>query len=207
LSACQARPGFDVARVIRVGYIAAMHACCARLRRTRSAGFTLVELMVVVAITGILATIGISLVRGHLNVAKSNRALAGVQAIRAAEESFRAQNGSYLDCSGVTAAWFPMLTPGQVKYEWHQTSHADWPRWATLGVPAIDSTQFGFLVNAGKPGDPYPVLQTADKPTLSASADPWYVIQVKGDVDGDGVFMLGFATSRTGDVYLEREGE
>jgi prepilin-type N-terminal cleavage/methylation domain-containing protein len=183
-----------------------MHVCSARLRRTKNAGFTLVELMTVVAITGILAAIGISLVRGHLNVAKANRALSGIQALRTAEEAFRSQNGQYLDCS-LSGKWYPMLVPGKLKYEWHQAGHADWPQWKNLGLPTDGGTQFGFLVNAGSPATAYPALQTADKPTLPASPDPWYVIQVEGDLDGDSVFMLGVATSATGEVYVEHEGE
>src|SRR5258706_10938134 len=159
-------------------------------RRSRSAGFTLVELMTVVAITGILAAIGVSLVRGHVNVAKANRALAGMEAIRVAEEGFRAQNGQYLNCSlGSTPQWYPMLVPGKSVYDWRQSTHADWPQWQALGVPRDGGTQYGFLVNAGTPGTAYPTLQTTIKPTLPAATDPWYAIQVKGDIDGDGIFM------------------
>lgn len=176
-------------------------------RRAASAGFTLVELLTVVLITGILAAIAITLVRGHVNVAKAGRAVAGIQAIRTAEESFRAQNGQYLDCSGANTYWYPMQSPGKTSYEWHQTDHPDYARWAVLGFPSGGTTQFGYLVNAGKPGSTYPTLQTANKPTLPASPDHWYVIQVKGDTDGNGVYMLGSATSFNGEVYLEHEGE
>lgn len=178
------------------------------LLRLQSAGFTLVELMTVVAITGILAAVGVTLIRGHLNVAKANRALSGIAAIRAAEEAFRAENGRYLDCSGSTAKWYPMLVPGKAKYEWHQTGHVDGPCWATLPVTNTSPTQYGFLLNAGTPNTAFPTtFQTAQAPTLTASPDPWYIIQVKGDIDGNGVPMLGIATSFNGEVYLEREGE
>jgi prepilin-type N-terminal cleavage/methylation domain-containing protein len=176
-------------------------------RRAQSAGFTLVELMVVVLITGILAAIGISLVRGHLNVAKANRALSGIQSIRAAEEAFRAQNGQYLDCSGNNASWYPVVSPGKVKYEWHQPSHPDYARWMGLEITGDKLTQYGYLVNAGNPSTAYPTLQTTTKPVLTPSPDNWYIIQVKGDIDGNGVPMLGLASSFNGEVYLEREGE
>lgn len=178
------------------------------VRRRQSAGFTLVELMTVVAITGVLAAIGVMLVRGHVNVAKANRALSGISSLRAAEEAFRAENGTYLDCSGVNANWYPMLEPGKTKYEWHQpTTHPDGARWAALAVTNTSPTQYGFLLNAGSPSAAYPTLQTTVKPTLPASPEPWYVIQVKGDIDGDKVPMLGLATSFNGEVYLENEGE
>jgi len=178
------------------------------LRRLHSAGFTLVELMTVVAITGILAAVGVTLIRGHLNVAKANRALSGIAAIRAAEESFRAENGRYLDCSGTTKKWYPMVEPGKSKYEWHQTGHIDGARWALLPVTDTSPTQYGFLLNAGTPNTAYPTsFETAQDPALTPSPDPWYIIQVKGDLDGDKIPMLGLATSFNGEVYLEHEGE
>jgi prepilin-type N-terminal cleavage/methylation domain-containing protein len=176
-------------------------------RRIGNAGFTLVELMTVVLITGVLAMAGIALVRGHVQVAKAIRAQAGVQAIRTAEEGFRAQNGQYLDCSGKNAKWYPMLSPGKTKYDWHQSSHPDYANWSGLGVQGINTTQYGYLVNAGNPNAAFPTLQTAAKPTFAASPDHWYIIQVKGDLDGDGVPMLGLASSFNREVYLEHEGE
>jgi prepilin-type N-terminal cleavage/methylation domain-containing protein len=179
-----------------------------RERRVRRRGFTLVELMAVVAITGILAVVGVVLVRGHLRAAKVNDALAGIQAIRSAQEAYRAQNGQYLNCSSPTEPrWYPMDEPGETAYEWRQESHPDWPRWRELGVTRTRPTQFGFAVNAGNPGTGYPVFQTATDPVLSASPDPWYVIQVKGNLDGDSVPMIGIAASFNPEVYIENSGE
>jgi len=175
-------------------------------RRALGAGFTLVELLTVVAITGILATVGVVLVRNHLSMAKANRALSGLQALSAAEVAFRAENGRYLDCSGTTARWYPMLIPGKTLYDWRQT-HADGPCWQALGLPRDSGTQYGYLLHAGLPGVVAPVLATAAQPVLGTSPEPWFVIQVKGDLDGDGVFLQGFATSWSGEVYLENEGE
>lgn len=166
--------------------------------------------MVVVVITGILATIGIMLVRGHLNAAKVNRALAGVQAIRVAQEQYRAQGGQYLSCSSfVDPRWYPMEVPDQLVHDWRNFTRAgDGACWKQLGVLQDGSgTQYGYLVHAGLPGAGYPTLELADAPALPASAQLWYVIQVKGDIDGDGSFMQGVATSYSGEVYLENEGE
>jgi prepilin-type N-terminal cleavage/methylation domain-containing protein len=178
----------------------------ARRRCPRNAGFTLVELMAVVLITGILAAIAVSLVRDHVNVAKSNRALAGIQAIRAAQEAFRAQNGRYLDCT-VNGGWFPMATPGKVLYDWRQDEHLDWDNWQALGVARYAPTQFGYMVDAGIPGQGYPELFTTADPTIPAATTDWYVIQAKGDLDGDGRFYQAVATSNASSVYVEREGE
>jgi prepilin-type N-terminal cleavage/methylation domain-containing protein len=178
----------------------------ARRCRRPNAGFTLVELMAVVVITGILAAIGVSLVKNHVNVAKSNRALAGMQAIRAAEEAFRAQNGRYLDCSR-SKQWFPMTDPGKRTYDWRQPDHPDWEWWKALGVVRDAPTQYGFQVNAGSPTKAYPELYTTKDPVIPASQDDWYVIQTKGDLNGNKVYFQAIATSTTAQIYVEHEGE
>ena len=66
-----------------------------RARGMRSSrGFSLVEMMVVVAITAILAMIGITLFRKYIGSSKGTEAMAVIQAIRAAEESDALTPGS-----------------------------------------------------------------------------------------------------------------
>ena len=171
-------------------------------------GFTLVELMVVVAITGVLATIGTMMVRTHFKEAKTSEALALIQALRIAEESQRAEGGTYLSCS-LTAGtpWYP-ASPNGVQHAWQQPSHADWARWQQLGISQPEGTQFGFLLHAGTPADALPIPQTTNRPTWPTTlADPWYVIQAAGDRDKDSTFSLLLAASFNGEVYVENDGE
>src|SRR5688572_12815290 len=65
------------------------------IRRRSSRAFTLIELMVVVAIVGILATIGIVLFRKWVFHTRSVEALGMVQSIRTAQERWRAETGAY----------------------------------------------------------------------------------------------------------------
>lgn len=179
-----------------------------RRSRVKSRGFTLVELMAVVTITGILATVGTLMVRKYFAQAKTAEAVAIIQSIRVAEESRRAETGNYLSCSSPNeTAWYPAAPNGSVR-AWRNPSHADWARWQLLGVTRTDGTRFGFLLTAGAPGATPPTLVTASQLTWPTSLpDPWYVIQAAGDNDKDGIYTLVAASSLNGELYVENDGE
>jgi prepilin-type N-terminal cleavage/methylation domain-containing protein len=73
-----------------------------RLMR-KHAGFTLVELMIVVAIVAILAAIAIPSYLRFQSKAKTAEATNNLGAIRAAEETYRAENDTYLACTASPA--------------------------------------------------------------------------------------------------------
>lgn len=170
-------------------------------------GFTLVELLTVVAITGILATIGTILVRQHFAHAKTTEAVATIAAIRQAQSARLAETGSYQNCTAVgSTLWYP-AEPDGTRRPWEKSNHVDWPNWRQLHVSQPDGTRFGFLVHAGFPGATLPTPVTAKKPTWPTPTDPWFVIQAAGDQDQDKTFTLLVATSFTGELYVENDGE
>jgi prepilin-type N-terminal cleavage/methylation domain-containing protein len=185
------------------------HGFCslARLRRRGSQGFTLVELLTVVAIMGVLAAVAVTLVRHHLRSAKMTEGMAGVQAIRSAEAARRAETGTYLDCNGAGGAFFPSKPNAKVN-AWQMSSHSDWAKWKQLRLPASEGTRFGWLVTAGLPDQALPTstVLTAS-PTLPNQPDPWYVIQGVADSDGDLKYAKIVATSINNEVYTEDEAE
>src|SRR5688572_10783892 len=83
-------------------------AIAGRTCPTRKAqqGFTLVELLTVVAITGILATLAFGALSGQVRAARGAEAMNMVQSIRAAEERWRSEHMMYLDVS-TPGAWYP----------------------------------------------------------------------------------------------------
>lgn len=180
--------------------------------------------MVVVAIVGVLAVIGVAAVHKYVFSAKTNEARAVIQAIRVAEERFRAENQRYLSVSGPPGTtlpddqYYPNATPDRTKRTFFLSRPPDPAlgpldrKWRLLDPPVASNqpVQFGYLVVAGPPGMAMPAPHTASKPAWPDAgnmADPWYVIEAKGNVDGDEVATFVVASSLNGEVYVENEGE
>jgi prepilin-type N-terminal cleavage/methylation domain-containing protein len=170
-------------------------------------GFSLVELLAVVVISGILAVVGVALFRRYVLASHGTEASSVIQAIRAAEEGYLAENHTYLNVSTGTA-WYPRA-PTVDRGAWRAPGHQDFAAWMRLAPAVNRSVMYGYLANAGTPGSHMPALQVSNAPDLSQQAQPldWYLIQASGDVNGNGIFSRYVGTSISGEIYLENEGE
>jgi type II secretory pathway pseudopilin PulG len=172
-----------------------------------------VELMAVVVIVGVLAVIGVFLFRKHIYSAKSTEAMSMVQGIRAAEERVRAETGAYLDVSPSLdlAGSYPDDHPGTLRRSFNNPSHTDAVRWQLLNPSSPGVVQFSYAVKAGAPGSMPPKVasEITQKPdwTQAPQDRDWYVIQGMGDTDGNKTYAIFLASSFTGEVYWEHEGE
>jgi len=176
-------------------------------RRTEQRAFTLLELLTVVAIVGVLATLGLVSYRRFITSSKSSEAIYMVGAIRAAQESYRAETLSYLNVSDGFNDYFPTSSVGNKKTGWDAASHKDYTRWRQLGARPDGAVYYGYIVGAGAAGAVPPALHLTNKPTWKATTEPWYVIEAKGDVDGNGVYSWVAGSSFTGEIYLENQGQ
>ncbi len=177
-------------------------------RRSEQRAFTLLELLTVVAIVGILATLGLVAYRRFITSSKSSEAIYMVGAIRAAQESYRAETLSYLNVSDGFSDYFPTGTVGNFKTLWDSApGHKDIVRWRQLGARPDGAVYYGYLVGAGGAGAVIPALHLANKPTWPATTEPWYVIEAKGDVDGNGTYSWVAGSSFTGEIYVENQGQ
>lgn len=176
------------------------------------------ELLVVVIIVGVLATIGISSFRARVAGSKSTEAIAMIQSIRAAQERWKAENLTYLNVTRTTN-WYPFsgAPSGNIRHSFYNSDTCSGPpstddcRWKLLNPATIGAVQFGFMTNAGAPGEAMTEPDAKATPKVWSQWAPngeyWYVIQAIADVNGDGTYAKFIASSMKGDVFRENEGD
>ena len=176
-----------------------------------SRGFTLTELMAVVAIVGILATVAAVSYRGYIAAAKSSEAVVMMNGIRAAQEAYRADTLVYLDVSTSLGNYYPADAPGRHKTQWGGDS-ALGNRWKVLNVTSTDAVYYRYAVVAGHAGtDPVSAPGIHGEFTVVADPqmgnEPWYMMQAIGDLNGDGTMSYCLGSSFSSDIYWIREGQ
>jgi len=133
-----------------------------RKLHTRNGGFTLIELMIVVAIIGILAAIAIPNFLMFQLRSKTGEAKTNLAGIRTAEEGYFAEFGTYVPAAALPAA------PTSQKQVWP--------------VAAVGFDSIGWAPE-GNVFFEYQIVTTAAAvPSIDYSAG------ARGDLDGDGAF-------------------
>jgi prepilin-type N-terminal cleavage/methylation domain-containing protein len=198
-------------------------------RRSRLAarGVTLVELMAVVVIVGILSVVGIALFRTKIFGAKSIEAVEMVQNIRAAQEQYRTAHQRYLNVSGSSLSdndsiaplgWWPagtvppatptvFLPPPSGAIAWNTLEG----HWRMLAPDSSKLVRYQYASVSG-PDPANPMVDTP--PAVAGNATwpapngtHWYVIEARGDLDGDGLPSYVVGASFSPEIYIQNEGE
>jgi len=171
--------------------------------RGGSAGFTLVELMVVVIIVGILAGLATYGVRRYLLEGKKAEAVSMLTQIRAAEEAYRDETFQYAGLDKFDV-WHPTSEPGGKKYGWDSaTTTMRTQVFDPLGVLPNGPVEYAYAVVAG-PANTYPPSLPITLPEdLEESTGPFYIAMAKADLDNDGVYTYAICQSTTAAIHLE----
>jgi len=166
------------------------------LRDGRSAGFTLIELMITVTIIGVLALLATVGYARWIRTSKTAEATAMLGAIKSAQETFRAERLRYADVSvGNLDTHYPTSAPTDAKVAWNPAGCLSTPICAaflTLNVQAESLVYYRYSTIAGAAtGAPI----TYDGRTTPAANDPWFIAKARGNLNNDAVLSYYWITS------------
>jgi prepilin-type N-terminal cleavage/methylation domain-containing protein len=157
-------------------------------KHRRREGYTLIELLIVVAIIGVLAAVAIPSFRSYVNRAKVSEATSFLAAIKQRQEAYRSDFSQYAACADN-----PATVPGEDKLAW--VAAADWQQ---LGAHPDGAVYFQYNVEAGAPG-------TTPAAGLGYTGnDFWFVARATGDLDDDGTLLMLEAYSAANHIYVDQ---
>lgn len=166
--------------------------------RSRQAGFTLIEVMFVVAIVAILALIALPEFMGSSRKTKSNAEVTAFFAeLGTKQEQYRVDNGGYLPTNPCPAISPPGTAEATVAAAATACAAGEWAPLnvklpLSLAYCSYEMVTNGVGVTAG-PGNV--TIGSDTFTTTTATVGPWYYIVARCDQDGDGTTANFFTSS------------
>lgn len=174
-------------------------------------GFTIVELLIVVAVIGILSAVGIVAYNRYVNRSRQSEVFSMIAAIRSAQEAYKAESSRYLGTGSSETDFYPVLGSSgtePTRKTWDPTSHSK-EAWKSLSVSAPSKGLYcGYVVVAGAANSL--VGAGARGITLFNNVTPtraWYYIRAECDFDGNAATNMSFETTFDNEVvFVDNEG-
>lgn len=165
-------------------------------------GFTLVELMMVVAIIGVLAALGMPAFTGYVRHTKTSEATTNINNIFKSSASFYAQERSRQGITGEISSHCVVETTGlspatPSNHKQHYTAQGGMQ---TLGFSIADYVYYGYGLTSIAPG-------AAIHCGVVPGTDTVYTFFAVGDLDGDSLqstFSMASGASDEGQLYHSR---
>lgn len=174
-------------------------------------GFTLIEMMIVVAIVGILATLAVVGYRKLVQSSHVTEATGMVQNIRVAQENYHSETQTYANVSNDLQSYYPAAPTYGLYTVWGgPCANCTGVTWAALPVHVDGPVTFGYATVAGVAGAAIPAApNVAANPFPASVTTDWYVVAADGDLDGNAAEPNNthvFAASWTNQMIVDHEG-
>jgi type IV pilus assembly protein PilA len=170
----------------------------------KKSGFTLIELMIVVAILGILAALAVPAFIGYIRRSKTGEATQMLNSMFKSASSYYSQERQpqgitqivTSHCTVDNAVQTP-VTPGEAKQDFATT---------TTTFPDANYKAIGFTI-ADKVYYSYGITSAAAQCGNTAGTNAIYTMNAHGDLDGDGTqstFELAVGSSAANELWKSR---
>jgi type IV pilus assembly protein PilA len=186
-------------------------------------GFTLIEMMIVVVIIGILASLAIVGYRKLVTASHVSEATNMVNNIRVAQEGYHSETQQYanISVSVATGPFYPSNAPeGNLETAWGAPCGGNCNAgmdWSMLPLHVDGPVLFGYATTAGAANQPGVDKSVTVNGALLQFPNPsptdWYVIAATCDLDRSGSNPGGatntnvYSTSWSNQTYVSNEGD